>query len=224
MTLRFAGLLLIAPTFVSAQRVVPVHQEPRHHLVLERPDLLVLDVQIAPGDTTLFHTHSTPIHYVTIGASATNSQVLGRDWPPTPGGGRQTVGTGFWTLEYATAPLTHRVANVGSSLFRLIAVTNLGKGSDARQAELPGQIEAESRWFRRSRLTLEPGAKVELMAVAPVLAVQVSAGMMGNRQYDQFGRGTKAVGEWVLLPPGDPHTLENPGTTAVTFVFVQIVK
>jgi quercetin dioxygenase-like cupin family protein len=69
------------------ERVVPVHQEPRHHLVFDSPNTRILDVQIPPGDTTLFHTHSDPILYVTMSTSRTRSQNLGGDWsaPAAPG-------------------------------------------------------------------------------------------------------------------------------------------
>ena len=76
----------------QAERVVPVHQEPRHHLVFDSPGTRILDVQIPPGDTTLFHTHSDPILYVTMSTSRTRSQNIGEDWsapaagaPPAPG-------------------------------------------------------------------------------------------------------------------------------------------
>jgi hypothetical protein len=74
---------LLAPA-ASAQRVVPVHEEPRHRLIQVVGHMTVLDVQIQPGDTTLFHTHRTPITYVTIGTSSTDSRSLGGEWAGTP--------------------------------------------------------------------------------------------------------------------------------------------
>jgi hypothetical protein len=65
------------------QRVVPIHQEPRHHLLHDGAGFRVLDVQLASGDTTLFHTHDTPITYVSIDASAVNTQPLGGEWADT---------------------------------------------------------------------------------------------------------------------------------------------
>ena len=76
-----AYLLFITQT-ISAQEVVPVHQEPRHHLVYENDILQVLDVQIPVGDTTLYHTHDAPIFYVFISASSTDDQELGITFVP----------------------------------------------------------------------------------------------------------------------------------------------
>ncbi|HUF69705.1 MAG TPA: hypothetical protein VMM79_13760 [Longimicrobiales bacterium] len=112
-------LLLAASTGASAQQVVPVHEEPRHHLVLERPPFQILDVGFSPGDTTLFHVHDAPIHYVVINGSPINSQVLGEAWPTVDSTGNSAlpVGSGSWNLEYAREPVTHRVANIGTACF-----------------------------------------------------------------------------------------------------------
>jgi len=226
--------LVFLPAPLRAQAGVPVHEEPRHHLVLDRGWLRVLDVQIQPGDTTLFHTHATPIHYVVIGASRTNSQVLGGPWPaPSSATVARNPGQAFWTLEYAGQPVTHRVTNVGDGLFRLIAVTNEGPGIDdaamsARLAgdTLPGAVEAESRWYRRTRLTLAPGAGTPLLSGAgPVLVVQVAPGITEWTSPEvRDVRMMNTPGEWVLHEAGRRYTLRNAGSGAVTLVMVQILR
>jgi len=67
---------------LHAQRVVPVHEEPRHKLMFEGGGLRVLDLQIAPGDTSLYHLHATPILYTSVSVSCTIEQLVGGDWPP----------------------------------------------------------------------------------------------------------------------------------------------
>ena len=79
--MRFLITVLTYPLFIAhtvcAQEVVPVHEEPRHHLVYDNDILQVLDVQIPEGDTTLYHTHDSPIFTVGIFASSTDDQELG---------------------------------------------------------------------------------------------------------------------------------------------------
>ena len=58
-------------------------------MVYESPSLRVHDIQIPPGDTTLFHTHDTAILYVPIARSTNRSQVLGEEWS---GGGAGDAG------------------------------------------------------------------------------------------------------------------------------------
>jgi hypothetical protein len=166
-----AGSLFAVAVRAQDDKIVPVHQEPRHHLVLDVPGTRILDVQIPPGDTTLYHTHSDPILYVTMSTSQTRSQTLGRDWTggdapsrTEPGAtadvfpratavrpGRMTS-----TTSYANAPLTHRVNNVGQTLFRLIGITNSSAGDDntAPGAGFEAAPEISNRWFRGYRWAL----------------------------------------------------------------------
>src|SRR5688500_2674766 len=74
------SVVLTSARATQNEKIVPVHQEPRHQLVFERPGTKILNVQIPPGDTTLFHTHSHPILYVNMSGSQTRSQTLGGAW------------------------------------------------------------------------------------------------------------------------------------------------
>ena len=113
---------------------VPLSGEPRHHVVYESAAMRVHDIQIPPGDTTLFHTHDTPILYVPIARSTNRSQVLGGEWSggaaatpaaPAPAGGERP-GRVNSVMTYVEKPFTHRVNNVGTSLFRLVGIANAG--------------------------------------------------------------------------------------------------
>ena len=84
-----------ASSFTPAARLsaqdpapVPLSGEPRHHVVYESPALRIHDIQIPPGDTTLFHTHDTAILYVPIARSTNRSQVLGGEWTGGAAAGR----------------------------------------------------------------------------------------------------------------------------------------
>lgn len=228
------GLVALACSTASSQQYVPVAEEPMHHLMLETEALQVLDPRIQPGDTTLFHLHDAPIHYVMISASPAAAQVRGEPWPETGVTDRLTrsIGEGWWTLEYADEPLIHRVTNVGDALFRLIAVTNLGgprsagtSGRAAPPAALPGTIEAESAWFRRARLALAPGETAPLAAGPdPVVAIQVSPGRLDIRSGDRPIGSVGALGEWVLLEAGADYELRSAGPGPVTVVLVQVLR
>jgi quercetin dioxygenase-like cupin family protein len=223
-------LFLAASAGASAQEVVPVHEEPRHHLVLEQSSFQILDIRFLPGDTTLFHTHDAPIHYVVISASSINTQVLGETWSTVgTDSSALPVGSGSSNVEYARQPVTHRVANTGSNLFRLIAVVNRGRGrlSPPENAgvinPMPGSIEAESEWFGRARLSLQAGEEIEAANLAdPVVAIQVSTGKSELHDDGRVGAGTNAPGDWFVLDPATPQTLRNPGPGAITLVLVEV--
>ena len=184
---------------------VPVHQEPRHHLVFETPGTRILDVQVPPGDTTLFHTHTDPVLYVTMSASRTRSQTLVAEWtrgdasqPPPAAGGpppRPALGRLMSTTSYARQPLTHRVNNIGSTLFRLIGITNASPGDAGATpgAGFDTAPELTNPWFRGYRHALGAAAP-EHRHDNPVAAVLIS------------GRAT--------VPGGAPTTLDVPGAFA----------
>ncbi len=206
------GCLIIG---LVLQQAVPVQEEPRHQLVLDDEVAFILDVQIPPGDTTLYHTHADPIFYVSIGTSRTRSQVMGRDWVGPGEGLVSSPGRVFSNIRYADRPVTHRVNNVGDGLFRLIAVINRSHGPSADSAVrsprpiamLPSgfEVEIDNHWFRSFRGTLEPGASSTLHRHAlPVVTVQV------------------ADGTWLFHIAGTEHRLENPGDTSLELVEIEI--
>ena len=204
-------------------KVVPVHQEPRHHLKFDAPGTRILDIQIPPGDTTLFHTHSDPILYVIISTSQMRSQTLGAEWsgegpislaaPATSVASAPLVSTTppgglMSTTTYADKPLTHRVHNAGSSLYRLIGTTTAlgGDTSLAPGTDFAGKPELDNRWFRAYRWTLSAAGEEHRHANAVnVVAVSGSAvAVVGdtNKTLDQ-------PGAFVFIESNQPHRLHR---------------
>ena len=61
----------------SPAAAVPVYQERMHRLVYRSPLVRILDVRIAPGETTAYHIHSAPLVVVAVQDA--------RTWAQTPG-------------------------------------------------------------------------------------------------------------------------------------------
>lgn len=209
-----------------AQRVVMVHEEPRHRLVHETPDLRVLDVQIQPGDTTLFHTHDGPITYVTVGTSSTDQMALGGAWngtqPRTPPPGR--IGAVRAVQSYADTPLTHRVTNVGSTLFRLIAVATRRLGSDAETTvTLPGALVNESRWFRHAAISVGGGDSSERhTAAASTVLVLIRDGRVAVERTNGWVTSLEMAGQSAVLEAGEQYVIRNGGSAAADVVVVEV--
>lgn len=215
-----AGVLTVWPATVLAQptsgtpdefagqseplRVVHVLDEPRHRTVYIGDQLRLLDVQINPGDTSLPHTHDSPILYSFI--SMANTPVDGRLVSVT---------------RYADTPFTHRVGNDGPGLFRIIALTSFGEpvadGADRLPDGLTGAPEIENPWFRAWRLTLAAGEQHPLIRHDnPAFLVQVSPGE-AHLQRGGITQELRQPGDWSVLPTGDGYTLHNLTTRPVTF-------
>jgi len=188
-----------APLAWQEDKVVPVHQEPRHQLVFDSPGTRILDIQIPPGDTTLFHTHSDPILYVTMGTSTTRSQNFGEDWPaprpqpqPNPGATAPTparLGRMMSTTTYGAKPYTHRVNNIGQTVFRLIGVTNTSAGdaSTTPSADFDATPELTNNWFRGYRWALTSAARNHRHANPVAVVLVTGRAVAGTTALDQPG-------------------------------------
>jgi hypothetical protein len=167
-----------------------------------------------------------------ISPSPANAQVLGEPWPAgSVDQLTRAVGEGWWSLEYAESPVVHRVTNIGTTPFRLIAVTHLvgprsaGTSGEVRvPAGLPGVIEAESVWFVRARLRVAAGRTVAVPAGPdPVVVIQVSAGRVEVSGDGGSEGSTDSSGGWLVLAPGGRHELRSSSAEDVTVVLVQVV-
>lgn len=221
-------LLALAPGAMGAQVVVPIHEEPRHRPVYEGSELTVLDIEIPPGDTTLFHRHDAPIAYVFISPMPTNAQVLGQSWGSPDQGTGALPGTGSIIFDetYPEAPTEHRVTNLGQAPFRLIAVLNRGAGQapggeEPRGAAAP--YEAEGRWFRSTHhLVASQGMWAWEGHSRPVVMVQVSSGALTVQAGSGPAVDLQGPGDFVVLPPGVRAYLRNGGVEAVNLGIIEV--
>lgn len=209
----------------APDRVVPVHQEPRHRMVFEAGPTRILHLQIHPGDTSLWHSHDEPILYVSFGATTrTRTQNLGAEWSapvnvfPTAPPSRVLSATA-----YAKQALTHRIENVGDALFELVAVTNSTRGDETQTSQDAGfgtAAELSNGWFRAYRLSLAAGQVTEHSHRAPTVVVQTSTGtgMASGRRVFGFNGQTS----WCYFDAAEPHTLRNTGTTPLELVEVEV--
>jgi len=220
--------------------IVPVYHEPHHRQVFQHGPMRILDLQLPPGDISWFHSHESPVLYVTLGTSRTRTQNLGEDWGgrgagrggvgrgPTPGEGgppappRAPRATS--TTSYFEKPITHRLENIGDGLFRAMVVINETAGDEATTEAAAGfnaKPELTNRWFRAYRIVLEPGQKTQShVHQAPVAVIQATAGQ---------AVGTGAMtwefnepGQWAFFDKGDRHDVRNAGESAVELIEVEV--
>ena len=191
------------------ERVVPVHQEPRHRMVLEAGTTRIFHLQIHPGDVTLWHTHAEPVFYVGFNASETRAQTAGAPWS-APVLTFPKSGSLLSSVAYAKQSLTHRIENVGSNLFELIGVLNTSRGDASRTPEavgFQGTPELSNDWFRAYRLSVAAGETVKHTHGAPVVIAQISSGIglaSGRRNY-----GLNAPTSWGYFDAHEAHQLRN---------------
>jgi quercetin dioxygenase-like cupin family protein len=206
--LLLGGAFAVAPE-LAAQRTVHILQEPRHRTVYNDGDVRVIDVQINPGDTTLAHTHDSPIMYTFISQGSGSS------------GGRVSSNT-----QYRLEPFTHSVSNAGPNLFRIIAIAHFGEGEEGdalltanRPEGLTGEPTLENPWFRSYRIELAPGQETAIHRHHhSVLVVQVSDGVTHVTREDGITAELTGEGDWTWRDPGSPYRIRNAGSTPLAVV------
>jgi hypothetical protein len=106
------ALFIFHSAILTAQ--VQVSKELHHKKVLENKYIRLLDVWIKPGDTSLFHIHSTPSLFLYFTNTDIGSQIMGKEWIRS----RNELGKASYK-SFINEPLVHRVCNLDTSLFHV---------------------------------------------------------------------------------------------------------
>jgi len=147
-----AAVSLLGP--LSPQdKAVPVEEEPNHKSVFKNDYVQAFRVTLQPGQNTLMHIHSHDDVAVRLSDATVAQEALGK-----PVGPPETVHPGIVTArDNETANLTHRVLNIGKTVFDVIDIQILQRPpGDLTDALMPPA--AENPKMRAYRYELAPGA------------------------------------------------------------------
>lgn len=157
----FLILLLLLFIQTSLYGQVLVHQEPRHHPVFENKEIRILNVIIPPGDTTLYHIHTTPSVFITFTTTKTGSQLKGEEKNYSESRAGSILAEDL-SGEHIR---THRVWNRDKTAFNVMDVELLYQKSQLAEnpLNLPDlHLEIDTTWVRVYRLNLSAGKKFKL--------------------------------------------------------------
>jgi quercetin dioxygenase-like cupin family protein len=205
----------------SEAAAVPVFQEPRHHLVFENSLVRVLDVRVAPGETTGYHVHANRHIAVVIAGARTWEQISGQAASAVESVADST-GTIFDNAS-ASLPYTHRVGNADTVPFHYV-VAQLLAPSEIVSTALPAssglQLHRDSLGARIYRVTLAPGQSTPKHRHAPPgLTVQVSPGTLRlEGAAPEAASEQPGAGAWWWRRAGTEHVLRNIGASPVDVV------
>jgi quercetin dioxygenase-like cupin family protein len=146
------SLLIPLADFTAQERPVPVENEPHHRTVFKNKYVQVFRVRLKPGDTSLMHTHFKDDASVRL-----STATVAADSPGKPIGAPEPVYPGLLSARDNEAkPLTHRVHNIGTTLFDVILVQILKRpaGPASPAMSLTG---AENSKMRAYRYDIGPG-------------------------------------------------------------------
>lgn len=202
---------------------VPISREPRHRVVFESPLVRVLDVQVRPGDTTLFHVHMDRHLGVVIVGTRTWEQALGMAGTLNAA---DAIGSIFDNSR-RTLPYTHRVANTDTVAFHYVVAQMLGPSGLATPV-LPADstmiLDRETRDARLYRVALNPGqSSARHVHTQPGLLVQIGPGHLeveGNAFPSHSPNA--GAGAWWWRESGHTHVLRNAGHAPINLIEVDL--
>jgi hypothetical protein len=149
-------ILILTSSLPVLQAQILVHEEPRHRPVFQNKEIRILNVRVAPGDTSLYHMHTTPSFFIRLTNTITGSQVQGEE---KKAGKSQAGEIRFENLAPPNNRV-HRVWNADKDTFHVMDVELLMKKAAFNQKpmELPNlKLEIDTTWVRAYRLNLLKG-------------------------------------------------------------------
>ena len=200
-----------------AQEAIPVSKEPMHKKVFENNYLRVLDVHIAPGDTTQFHKHETPSVFISLHPVKTGSQVIVEEGTATILSlDRKITFEGFYK-----SPRIHRVWNADTSVFHVMDIEVLTKGDKDIGAPIAGEAFKQlfdAAQVRTYRVTLKSNQDLEIKRNAAVLVVGLIDGsnVMVNKK--SFAK----QGDFLFIPPSEKIKLVNKSPQEYSFALLEL--
>lgn len=210
------GLLMVMVAMPSPQGgAVPVEKEPSHRTVLTNDYVQAFRVTLQPGETTLMHIHSHDDAAVRLSNATTAA-----DSPGQPMGPPEQVSPGFVSVrDTGSKPLTHRVHNVGTTVFDVIDVQVVKRPPGPASTPMATPT-AENASMRVYRYELEPGAGTpQHTHVRPYLLVAVTD--INLRMTSPDGSSMEhqvKAGDMHWVDSTVTHTLINRGTEKAILV------
>ncbi len=211
----FLLILLLQTAVLSAQ--VQVSKEPMHKKVLENKYIRLLDVWMQPGDTSMFHIHSTPSVFLIFTNTATISQIKGAGWEK----GQNTAGYS-WYRSFINDTLIHRVGNADTVPFHVTDVELLSSYNPTKKSKpLPFPLLYENERVFAYQLTDSSFKDILMSNRGPLIAEVVK----GEVRYSDIIKRKSAIiktGRYLYIEPGKTFTLTAAGKEKILLVLFEI--
>jgi beta-alanine degradation protein BauB len=219
-----AASVLGLSTLVASQqssvpvKPVPVDEEPHHHLVLKNDSVMVLQVKLLPGESTLFHTHL----HDRVAVDLTDTTITLQK-PGEPESAPEATKSGGVAALESNGPYTHLVHNAGNAVFEVLDVELLHRPTEP-SGPAAGKVEAENPSARVYKWILAPGATTAMHThERPYLIISATPLML--KMTDPEGKssthGVKA-GDIHWVDAKVTHSLANEGTTVGQIVEIEL--
>ena len=216
------GLLsfLVLGSGWAEEQVVDAKDEPHHRPKFVNEVVRVLDVEVLPGEGTLYHTHSLDYPYVMLSTS-----LLKNDIPGKPQTDLNITAGLIGYYRASQGAYTHRFTNVDNKSFRAIGIELLsnaplgGGGMPLTESAVVKKVLDNER-VRGYRLTLTPGESIGPLTL-PGRSVRVAQTAGAIEQSVNGGESTKvslALAQFEWRETAASYVLRNVGETTMELV------
>ncbi len=215
-----ANLLLIIvflhTAVLTAQ--VQVSKEPLHKKVLENKYIRLLDVWMQPGDTSMFHIHSTPSVFLHFTTTVVCSQIKGKEWVTN----KNTKGYA-WYRSFVNDTLVHRVSNCDTVPFHVTDIEILSSYKPTTQLNpLPFTVLFENEKVLAYRFSSSSFNKQIINGRGPMIAELVA----GNEVICHDTRNKKSTkiktGKYLYINPGAAFYFSATANEKINLVLFEI--
>jgi hypothetical protein len=212
----FIAAILFFSCAINAQ--VQVSKEPRHKNVLENKYIRLLDVWLQPGDTSLFHIHSTPSVFLIFTTTNTISQIKGSQWEK----GKNDAGYS-WYRSFFQDTLIHRVGNCDTVPFHVNDIEILSSyDNNTRKTALQFPLLYENEKVFAYSLTKNFFTTGTISNRGPMIAELVAGDMV---YYTEAATGKKKevkAGGYLYIEPGASFSFSFKGKEKLNMVLFEI--
>ena len=197
---------------------VQVSKEPRHKKVLENKYIRLLDVWMQPGDTSMFHIHSTPSVFLHFTTTVVCSQIKGKEWVTA----KNTEGYA-WYRSFVNDTLVHRVSNCDTVPFHVTDIEILSSYKPTTQLNpLPFTVLFENEKVFAYRFSSSSFNKQIINGRGPMIAELVA----GNEVICHDTRNKKSTkiktGKYLYIKPGAAFYFSVTGNEKINLVLFEI--
>ncbi len=213
-------LFLMILLFYSMQTIaqVQVSKEPLHKKVLENKYLRLLDVWIKPGDTTLYHIHSTPSLFLHFTNTVVCSQAKGEAWVK----GKNKEGEADY-VSFKNETWVHRVSNCDTIPFHVTDIELLSSyKSNTTLTPLPFPVLFNNERAVAYKLTQSSFNNQIISNRGPMVAQLVSGDEV--MYYDAKKKKSTSIktGKHLYVKPGSSFYFSAKGTEEINLVMFEI--
>lgn len=208
---------------------IQVSEEPRHHKVFENTWVRILDVHIPPGDTSLFHKHSTPSVFFILSKTKTGSEALVEPKKLNLQNGN------IWFEGFYDKPRIHRVWNSDTVEFHVIDMELLNTVAGAAgQTKTTGRPQAAANPLdipqvkllfdempvRGYQLALQAHGSLHIPGRPTPFVIVGLSGATGDVSVNKKFFSKK--GDYLFIPPGDEISIVNKSGEEESFALIEL--